>query len=53
MEKKGNVLMERYDFGKKLGQGNFGKVFYGRNLKSGESVAIKVIDKEDFESRVD
>lgn len=46
MEKKGNVLMERYDFGKKLGQGNFGKVFYGRNLKSGESVAIKVIDKE-------
>ncbi|THG08193.1 hypothetical protein TEA_014368 [Camellia sinensis var. sinensis] len=29
-----------------IGQGNFAKVYYGRNLKSGQSVAIKVIDKE-------
>ncbi|KAI8007711.1 CBL-interacting protein kinase 2 [Camellia lanceoleosa] len=28
------------------GQGNFAKVYYGRNLKSGQSVTIKVIDKE-------
>uniref|UniRef100_A0A5B6Z040 non-specific serine/threonine protein kinase n=1 Tax=Davidia involucrata TaxID=16924 RepID=A0A5B6Z040_DAVIN len=46
MENKGNVLMQRYDFGRLLGQGNFAKVYYGRNLKSGQSVAIKVIDKE-------
>ncbi|KAK2982432.1 hypothetical protein RJ640_026275 [Escallonia rubra] len=46
MENKKNVLMQRYDFGRLLGQGNFAKVYYGRNLKSGQSVAIKVIDKE-------
>lgn len=46
MVKEGNVLMKRYDFGRLLGQGNFAKVYYGRNLKSGQSVAIKVIDKE-------
>ncbi|XP_057474481.1 CBL-interacting protein kinase 2-like [Actinidia eriantha] len=46
MEKKGNVLMKRYDWGRLLGQGNFAKVYYGRNLESGQSVAIKVIDKE-------
>ncbi|KAJ8552910.1 hypothetical protein K7X08_020303 [Anisodus acutangulus] len=46
MEKKGNVMMQKYELGRLLGQGNFGKVYYGRNLKSGQSVAIKVIDKE-------
>ncbi|KAA8533989.1 hypothetical protein F0562_031506 [Nyssa sinensis] len=46
MENKGKVLMQRYDFGRLLGQGNFAKVYYGRDLKSGQSVAIKVIDKE-------
>ncbi|CAN1196888.1 CBL-interacting protein kinase 2 [Linum perenne] len=47
MENKGsNVLMERYEVGKLLGQGNFAKVHHARDLKSGQSVAIKVIDKE-------
>ncbi|OAY38318.1 CBL-interacting protein kinase 18 [Manihot esculenta] len=46
MEHKGNVLMQRYDFGRLLGQGNFAKVYYARNLETGQSVAIKVIDKE-------
>ncbi|KAL6977538.1 CBL-interacting protein kinase 2 [Sarracenia purpurea var. burkii] len=46
MENKGNALMNRYDLGKLLGQGSFAKVYHGRNLKSGEHVAIKVIDKE-------
>ncbi|CAK9135874.1 unnamed protein product [Ilex paraguariensis] len=46
MENKGNVLMQRYDFGRLLGQGNFAKVYHGRSLKSGQNVAIKVIDKE-------
>ncbi|CAI9302581.1 unnamed protein product [Lactuca saligna] len=42
----GNVLMQKYEFGKMLGQGNFAKVYHGRDLKSGQSIAIKVIDKE-------
>lgn len=46
MEKKGSVLMLRYEVGKFLGQGTFAKVYHARNLKTGDSVAIKVIDKE-------
>ncbi|KAK9283702.1 hypothetical protein L1049_011952 [Liquidambar formosana] len=46
MENKAKVLMERYDIGRLLGQGNFAKVYFARNLKTGQSVAIKVIDKE-------
>lgn len=46
MENKGKVLMQKYDVGKLLGQGNFAKVYHGRNLETGHSVAIKVIDKE-------
>ncbi|KAK1321278.1 CBL-interacting protein kinase 2 [Acorus calamus] len=46
MDHKGHVLMQRYELGRLLGQGTFAKVYYARNLKSGQSVAIKVIDKE-------
>lgn len=46
MEKKGSVLMLRYEVGKFLGQGTFAKVYHARNLKTGDSVAIKVIDKD-------
>ncbi|KAK4487685.1 hypothetical protein RD792_005654 [Penstemon davidsonii] len=46
MEKKGNILMQRYEIGKMLGQGTFAKVYHARNLKTGQSVAIKIIDKE-------
>ncbi|KAL3524044.1 hypothetical protein ACH5RR_016878 [Cinchona calisaya] len=46
MENKTNILMQRYEFGRLLGQGNFAKVYYGRSLATGQSVAIKVIDKE-------
>ncbi|EEF41553.1 CBL-interacting protein kinase 2 [Ricinus communis] len=46
MEHKRNVLMQRYDFGRLLGQGNFAKVYYARNIKTGQSVAVKIIDKE-------
>ncbi|XP_010451934.1 PREDICTED: CBL-interacting serine/threonine-protein kinase 15 [Camelina sativa] len=38
--------MLRYEVGKFLGQGTFAKVYHARHLKSGDSVAIKVIDKE-------
>ncbi|KAL3653406.1 CBL-interacting protein kinase 18 [Castilleja foliolosa] len=47
METKGNsILMQKYEVGRMLGQGTFAKVYYGRNLETGQSVAIKVIDKE-------
>ncbi|KAL8050061.1 hypothetical protein ABFX02_06G058600 [Erythranthe guttata] len=46
METKEKVLMQKYEVGRLLGQGTFGKVYYGRNLKTGEGVALKVIDKE-------
>ncbi|KVH94121.1 CBL-interacting protein kinase 2-like [Cynara cardunculus var. scolymus] len=46
MDIRGSVLMERYELGRLLGQGTFAKVYYGRNLRTGQGVAIKVIDKE-------
>ncbi|XP_020232235.1 CBL-interacting serine/threonine-protein kinase 5 [Cajanus cajan] len=41
-----NILFNKYEIGKLLGQGNFAKVYHGRNLSTNESVAIKVIKKE-------
>ncbi|KAK7302956.1 hypothetical protein RJT34_13853 [Clitoria ternatea] len=41
-----NLLLGRYEIGKLLGHGTFAKVYYARNVKTGEGVAIKVIDKE-------
>ncbi|MCL7034285.1 hypothetical protein MKW94_029140, partial [Papaver nudicaule] len=46
MEKQGIILMEKYELGQLLGQGTFAKVYHGRNLKTGQSVAIKMIHKE-------
>ncbi|CAN0879582.1 CBL-interacting protein kinase 2 [Linum grandiflorum] len=46
MEQKGYVLMNKYEIGRLLGQGTFAKVHYARNLQTGASVAIKIIDKE-------
>ncbi|KAF5191791.1 CBL-interacting serine/threonine-protein kinase [Thalictrum thalictroides] len=38
------LLLGKYEMGRLLGQGTFAKVYYGKNLSSGESVAIKVIN---------
>ncbi|XP_068665585.1 CBL-interacting serine/threonine-protein kinase 12-like [Aristolochia californica] len=45
---KGNrsPLLGRFELGKLLGHGTFAKVYHARNVKSGDSVAIKVLDKE-------
>ncbi|XP_051133640.1 CBL-interacting serine/threonine-protein kinase 12-like [Andrographis paniculata] len=40
------LLLGRYEIGKLLGHGTFAKVYHARNVRTGESVAIKVIDKE-------
>ncbi|CAA7398236.1 unnamed protein product [Spirodela intermedia] len=46
MEEKGNILLHKYEQGRLLGQGTFAKVYHARDLKTSQSVAIKVIDKE-------
>ncbi|KAL8038981.1 hypothetical protein ABFX02_10G005800 [Erythranthe guttata] len=46
MEKKGSILMQRYELGKLLGQGTFAKVYHARDIKTGATVAIKVINKK-------
>ncbi|KAK1420401.1 hypothetical protein QVD17_21961 [Tagetes erecta] len=43
--KKGTILMQRYELGKLLGHGTFAKVYHARNIKTNQSVAVKVIDK--------
>jgi 5'-AMP-activated protein kinase catalytic alpha subunit len=40
--------MDKYHLDKLLGQGVYSKVYHGRNLKTGESVAIKVMKKEEI-----
>ncbi|RDX82355.1 CBL-interacting protein kinase 5, partial [Mucuna pruriens] len=46
MENKVTILMQKYEVGRLLGQGNFAKVYHARNLKTGQSVAIKVLNKD-------
>ncbi|KAM0877916.1 hypothetical protein ACQ4PT_035206 [Festuca glaucescens] len=46
MQNRGKILMERYELGRLLGKGTFGKVHYARSLESNQSVAIKMLDKE-------
>lgn len=46
MEKKGTVLMNKYELGRMLGQGTFAKVYHARHLKTGQSIALKIIDKD-------
>lgn len=40
-----NLVLGKYELGRMLGQGSFAKVYYARDLRDGQSVAIKVIDK--------
>ncbi|KAL6216043.1 hypothetical protein ACLB2K_009270 [Fragaria x ananassa] len=40
------VLFGKYETGRLLGKGTFAKVYYGRQIETNESVAIKVISKE-------
>uniref|UniRef100_A0ACD5Y9T0 Uncharacterized protein n=1 Tax=Avena sativa TaxID=4498 RepID=A0ACD5Y9T0_AVESA len=44
--KKGGVLQGRYEMGRVLGHGNFGRVHVARDLRTGQSVAVKVVAKE-------
>ncbi|XP_047257279.1 CBL-interacting serine/threonine-protein kinase 1 isoform X3 [Capsicum annuum] len=42
--KKG-MRIGKYEFGRTLGQGNFGKVKYAKHIDSGKSFAIKILEK--------
>ncbi|RYQ99344.1 hypothetical protein Ahy_B07g087279 isoform A [Arachis hypogaea] len=46
MDSTTNTLLQRYELGRLLGQGTFGKVYYARSAITNQSVAIKVIDKD-------
>ncbi|WRX26918.1 Protein kinase domain - like 10 [Theobroma cacao] len=41
-----NIIFRKYEMGRVLGQGTFAKVYYGKNISTQESVAIKVINKD-------
>ncbi|OIT28929.1 PREDICTED: CBL-interacting serine/threonine-protein kinase 1-like [Nicotiana attenuata] len=43
--KKG-MRLGKYEIGKTLGEGNFGKVKYAKHIESGQSFAIKILDKD-------
>ncbi|KAF7817301.1 CBL-interacting serine/threonine-protein kinase 5-like [Senna tora] len=41
-----NTLFAKYEIGRLLGKGTFAKVYYAKHIPSGDSVAIKVVTKE-------
>lgn len=46
-EEQGHILLGgKYEKGRLIGQGTFAKVYYARELSTGDSVAIKVINKD-------
>ncbi|KAI3756233.1 hypothetical protein L1987_56052 [Smallanthus sonchifolius] len=46
MEEQSHILAGKYEKGRLIGTGTFAKVYYGREISTGESVAIKVINKD-------
>ncbi|XP_073067019.1 CBL-interacting serine/threonine-protein kinase 6-like [Primulina eburnea] len=45
-EEKCGVLHGKYELGRLLGHGTFAKVYHARTLKTGKSLAIKIVGKE-------
>ncbi|KAI5651007.1 hypothetical protein M9H77_37012 [Catharanthus roseus] len=41
----GGTQLGKYELGKTLGEGNFGKVKYARDLNSGQPFAVKILEK--------
>ena len=44
-EKKG-MRLGKYELGRTLGEGNFGKVKLARNVETGHYFAVKIIEKK-------
>ncbi|KAK9147141.1 hypothetical protein Sjap_007044 [Stephania japonica] len=40
------VRLGKYELGRTLGEGNFGKVKYANNIETGQPFAIKILDKQ-------
>ncbi|KFK27772.1 hypothetical protein AALP_AA8G426900 [Arabis alpina] len=51
MEEERRILFGKYEMGRLLGKGTFAKVYYGKEITNGESVAIKVINKDQITKR--
>jgi carbon catabolite-derepressing protein kinase len=49
-QKEETILFGKFKLDRILGNGAFGKVYLATNLKTGESVAIKVISKKTLKS---
>ncbi|OWM81642.1 CBL-interacting serine/threonine-protein kinase 14 [Punica granatum] len=45
-EAPGNSLMGKYEVGRLLGRGAFAKVYHARDVRTGQSVAIKAVSKQ-------
>lgn len=43
-EKKG-MQLGKYELGRTLGEGNFGKVKFARNIETGQCFAVKILEK--------
>lgn len=41
-----NFQVGKYEIGRTIGEGSFAKVKFGRNVETGDFVAVKIIDKE-------
>lgn len=41
-------VLGRYEIGRTLGEGNFGKVKYARHLATGAHFAVKILDRNKF-----
>ncbi|XP_073139858.1 CBL-interacting serine/threonine-protein kinase 11 [Henckelia pumila] len=48
----GSPLFNKYELGKLLGCGAFAKVYHGRDIESGQSVAVKVVNKNRLNNNV-
>ena len=41
------IIANKYEIIKKIGEGSFGNIFYGKNILTDENIAIKIDDLED------
>uniref|UniRef100_A0A0D9XDS4 non-specific serine/threonine protein kinase n=1 Tax=Leersia perrieri TaxID=77586 RepID=A0A0D9XDS4_9ORYZ len=49
VEGKGGILQGKYELGRVLGHGNFGRVHAARDVRTGRAVAMKVVSKDKVE----
>ncbi|XP_010526242.1 PREDICTED: CBL-interacting serine/threonine-protein kinase 16 [Tarenaya hassleriana] len=51
MAEEKRILFEKYEVGRLLGTGTFAKVYYGKEISTGDDVAIKIIGKDHVAKR--